>query len=201
MPLKAVRCGGEGGAQGQEQRYWGTGGHSRGCLGHTRLLRVSKRRQNTAQERGCPRSPPPTLQVPGGARPPPPPTPPHHRSGPGFNHPSITPCLLLSTAHLLALVKHAVNSEKNSPALPEQGNGQEGAGQAPPAARSQHRSQRCREGLGQDRPMLAPSAATGATPALKVLRIHHLPWETRGAPVLDSHGPKSAPQSVHRSLA
>lgn len=141
-----------------------------GYLGHTRVLGVRKRRQNTAQERGRPRSPAPTLQVPGGAWPPPPPSPPRHRSGPGFNHPSITRCLLLSTAHLLALVKHAVNSERNSPALPEQGNGQEGAGRAPPpAARSQHRSQRCREGLGRriGPRLLAPSAATGATPALK----------------------------------
>lgn len=200
MLLKAARCGGAGGAQGQEQRYWGTGGHSRGCLGHTRLLRVSKRRQNTAQERGCPRSPPPTLQVPGGAQPPPPPTPPRHRSGPGFNHPSITPCLLLSTAHLLALVKHAVNSEKNSPALPEQGNGQEGGGQAPPSSSfpAPEPALPGRAGAGSAH---ARTVSSHGTPALKVLRIHHLPWETRGAPVLDSHGPKSAPQSVHRSLA
>lgn len=93
---------------------------------------------------------------------------PHHRSGPGFNHPSITRCLLLLTAHLLALVKHAVNSEKNSPALPDQRNGQEGAGQClpathPPAARSQHRSQRCQDGPGRriGPCLLAPSAAMG----------------------------------------
>ena len=93
---------------------------------------------------------------------------PHHCSGPGFNHPSITRCLLLLTAHLLALVKHAVNSERNSPALPDQRNGQEGAGRSlpamhPPAARSQHWSQCCQEGPGRriGPRLLAPSAAMG----------------------------------------
>lgn len=132
---------------------------------------------------------------------------PHQRSGPGFNHPSITRCLLLLTAHLLALVKRSVNSERNSPTLPEQRNGQEGA--SPP---SQPRTRR----------RLVPS--TGASAARKgwgagsvhacwhrqqpgregpgkVLRIHHLPGETKGVPVLDSHSPKSAPPSVRNYLA
>lgn len=56
------------------------------------------------------------------------------RSGPGFNHPSVTRCLLLLTAHLLALVKHVVNSERISPALPDQRKGQDGAGPALPRA-------------------------------------------------------------------
>lgn len=60
---------------------------------------------------------------------------PHHHSGPGFNHPSITHCLLLLTAHLLALVKHAENSERNSPALPDRGTARKGpagpSGRAP----------------------------------------------------------------------
>lgn len=45
-------------------------------------------------------TPPKQLQVPGQPRSPP---------APGFNQPSITHCLLLPTAHLLALVKHVVN--------------------------------------------------------------------------------------------
>jgi len=150
---------------------------ARGCRGtgvHTRVLGARKRRQGTGQERGHPRSPFPTPQVPGPARPSLRPQlchaepSPHRRAGPGFNHPSITRRLLLLTAHLLAFVKHAVNSERNSPALPEQRNGQHGAGQSlpathPPAAHSQHRSQRCREGPGcRIGPrLLTPSAAMG----------------------------------------
>lgn len=34
---------------------------------------------------------------------------PSRPTSPGFNQPSITHCLLLLTAHLLALVKHVVN--------------------------------------------------------------------------------------------
>lgn len=132
----------------------------RGIWVHTRVLRARKRRQHMGQERGHPHSTFPILQAhraaPRGAGPPlhpsPAPSPPRTTS-PGFNHPSITHCLLLLTAHLLALVKHAVNSERNSPALPEHRNSQEGAGWSlpathPPAAHSQHRSQRCQEGPG-----------------------------------------------------
>lgn len=76
---------------------------------------------------------------------------PHH-SSPGFNHLSLTRSLLLLTAHLLALVKYAVNCERISPALPDWGSGQEGAGSLVPRARlgsvhacSQHQQPRGRE--------------------------------------------------------
>lgn len=87
------------------------------------------------QRRGRPhhQEPLPAVQVPGergrlGTEPS------RTRCGPGFNHPSVTHCLLLLTAHLLALVKHTVNSERISPALPDQRKGQDGAGLALPRA-------------------------------------------------------------------
>lgn len=114
-------------------------------------------------------------------------------SSPGFNHLSITRSLLLLTAHLLALVKYAVNSERISPALPDRSSGQEGAGRLVPQGP-----------LGIGPRLLTASAATGERAAAairKVPRIHNLPQGAPGTPILGSHGPQSAPPSVRNYLA
>lgn len=73
-----------------------------GCLGRGRGGRGWDRRGVTHTE------PSPAAGAWGAALSPHPPEP-SRPTGPASNQPSITHCLLLLTAHLLALVKHVVN--------------------------------------------------------------------------------------------
>lgn len=153
--LKAARCWGTGIAEGHGcTTGWVPGAHQ-GAQGEEE--EAGHRTEEVSPTLTLPHAPGTGASARGSMATPPPAAPPrqpsaepspHHRSGPGFHHPSITCCLLLLTAHLLALVKHTVNSERKSPALPDLRNSQEGAGQSLPAVYPSTRASAARKGQG-----------------------------------------------------